>query len=311
MAVTSVREIWDGRGGRSSEAATREYTRTFRVLTDDPTDGPLIVMIGSGLPQVGNAYTESSGAVDLGARCVSVDPQQDQDDPKAWLVTIRYSTAPAAATSGLGAGGKGARGGSGSDPSDDSQNPLLRPAEIGWSFNRYRKPIRKARLYATAGAVNPDFGTVVPVVNSAGDPFDPLPEVDDSRLILTVSRNEATFDPLFAIDYQDAVNSDLFLGAAPRQAKLNLSAKRQWDKVIGPYYAVQYDIEFRREGWLLSLLDAGRHDLNRVVLLDNYGQPYSNDVPLNGFGAKLTTDDYVFMDYVVYEERPFAALNLF
>lgn len=308
-----MREVWGGRTGRSSEGATREYTRVFRVLTDNVLDGPLVVMIGSGLPQVGNAYSEASGAVDLGARVTTVDPVQDQDNPKVWTVTIRYSTAPGPQASGSGSGGKGTKGGSGTDPSEDSRNPLLRPAEVGWSFTRYRKPVRKANLYAIGGAVNSAVDTVVPVVNSAGDPFVPIPEIDDSRLVLSVSRNEATFDPLVAIDYQDAVNSDGFLGAAKRTAKLNLSAKRDWDKVIGPYYKVQYEIEFRREGWLLSILDAGLHDLNGKVLIDTNGQPYSDEVPLNGFGGKLANPDdgYVYLDYIVYKERPFAALNLF
>src|SRR5262249_46326548 len=135
-----------------------------------------------------DTYT-TSAEFDLGALCNSVTCEQNDDAPRRWVVTCEYG--PPTVEQG-----------------QQQENPLLRPAVLTWGFTQNSRAVWKD--------VN---GT--PIQNSAGDAFDPPPEIDDSRPVLTVTRNEAGFNPAIAIQYQDAVNSDQFLGFNAGVVKIN------------------------------------------------------------------------------------------
>src|SRR5207245_2866104 len=71
------------------------------------------------------------------------------------------------------------------------------------------------------------------ILNSAGQYFDPPPMMDDSRPRLSIARNEPVFNPAIAINYQDAVNTDGFLGFTAGQVRVSgISASNESENNI-------------------------------------------------------------------------------
>jgi hypothetical protein len=292
MSIVDVRETFAGREGGVNEKGERTYTRVFRVQTDSAYDGPLFVRLASGVPRIGDVYATST-ELDTGATVRTVDPQQDDDNPRLWIITVAYDSAV--------------------DQEQRDENPLARPAEIAWDFQQYTRAVWKD---ADGKAI----------LNSAGDYFDPPIEVDDSRPVLTITRNEAAFNPALAIDYQDAVNTDPFFGFAARQVKVaKISSQRAFENNVS-YWRTSYEFHMRRDGWKVAVLDQGRRqkgqggdaqgqtDPNKVYqILDGSGQPISDPVPLDGAGRRLASPGPTtakFREFEIYKERPFAAFNL-
>lgn len=286
MAIVSVREVASGRDGSLNNKGERSYSRTFQVVTSDPLDGPLLVRTAAGIPQRGSIYATAT-EFDPGAKVKTVNPAQDADNPKVWTVRVEYDSVT----------------------EDKPENPLDRPAEITWSAAPYSRVVWR------------DVDGKA-ILNSAGSYFDPPLEVDDSRPVLTIVRNEATYNPAVAIDYQDAINSDSWLGFAPRQAKV---AKIEASSAIENdvfYWRVVREFHFRRETWAMSVLDQGRYEKRNdkpvpIKVYTENGTAIPNShvtdpVPLDGAGLRLTNpgpDTAKFLTFKVYKERPFAAFN--
>jgi hypothetical protein len=301
MSVTAVKETWVNRRGAQTDTNS-DYERVFRVLTDNPLDGPVTVLTAPGIPKLLEAYADANGSVDGNAFCNKREPTQDQDDPTTWLVRCYYTT-------------------------DVTQSPWLAPPEVTWGTEKYQRP-----AYAAFNPFypNPNDKSVtqfVPVINSAGEMFDPPPMFDDSRPTLTVRRNELVYNQAIAVLYQDAVNSDNFAGFAPGVAKMD--SITAVSKQAGPitYWEVTYTIHFRREGWALLLLDSGYSEavpdpnnagkLIKRLIYDPSGHPVSSQWPLNGVGQKLVLDttkpineQLVFLSFNVYKALAFADLRL-
>jgi len=257
MAVTLVKEIWTrGREGSYDLKAERTYTRVHQVFTSLVSDDAFVVLAGTGVPRPGDVHPN-----DLGAYCRKVTPRQDDEHPQVWYVTSEYSSKY-------------------ENPDLNEENPTYRPSELNWDFVSYQRPLER------------DL-TGAPIVSSSGEPFDPPVEIDDSRLVLTIVRNELDFDPALALLYQDAVNSDNFLGTYPGQAKVRLKAARQFETGLF-FWRTTYEVQFRREGWDIEVLDRGfyeKYDGRRVPIYDTEThQQVTAPALLNGAGRKLTGD---------------------
>lgn len=292
MAIVSVNEKAGARS-RINEKGETEYTRQFHVVTSSASVGNLAVRTATGIPRRGNVYATPT-EFDTTSVVKEVDAQQDEDNPRKWIVTANYG-----APSG--------------DQDQQNENPLLRPAVLTWGFVQAQKAMYK------------DLDNR-PIANSAHEYFDPPPEVDDSRPVLTVSRNEPSFNPAIAIQYQDAINSDGFLGFQPGQAKVaGISATSQTENNFF-FWHVTYEFHFRRDGWKLALADLGRNELvngKRVAIprRDEQGNKVPDTqvidpVPLNGQGQELEnpTPQSVagvnFPPFNVYKSLSFSPLGV-
>lgn len=283
-SILSVNEIADGRDS-SYDATTndRTYTRVFRVITDSPMVGALAVRTADGLPRRGSIYATDT-EVDLSARVKSIDPSQDSDNAKIWLVRVEYD----------------------SRVEDEPENPLERPPEISWGFAQFQR-IAWRDVDGKA------------IVNSAGEYFDPPIEIDDSRPVLSIVRNEASFNPSLAIEYQDAVNSDSFMGFSAGQAKVSNITARSVREGDYQYWQVAYEFHFRRDGWAVRPLDQGRYSTGRVRIpeIDEDGNEIPDShvidpVPLDGNGQPIDNpgpDNCVFLEFHAYKRRAFSAFN--
>ena len=89
MATIIKGEI-KGRRGRlekTEDGHVYTETRKYIVLSDIRTESPYAVTATSGLPIVGLSVLGSTGA-----RCKSIDPEQDDKNPQKWTVTAEFST---------------------------------------------------------------------------------------------------------------------------------------------------------------------------------------------------------------------------
>jgi hypothetical protein len=294
MAILSVDEITGATSSVNDKGET-EYTRLFRVVTSSPLVANLAVRTAAKIPKIGDVYATTT-EFDATSLCRRVQPQQDSEAPRVWEVRVEYG--PPEAESG-----------------QQNPNPLLRSAVVAWGFTQASRPVWKDK-------------DGKPIQNSAGDWYDPPPEIDDSRPVLTVSRNEPAFNSSIAIAYQDAINSDSFMGFSPGQAKVaGISATSQTENNFF-FWSVTYEFHFRRDGWQVSILDAGRNyktqDGNLApipqlgVKEDGTTFPMKNTavpepIPLDGAGLPIRSpnpSNVKYRDFKVYRELPFANLGV-
>lgn len=163
-----------------------------------------------------------------------------------------------------------------------------------------------------------------PLQSSAGEIFVPPPMTDESKLILTITRNEDINTPVLLTStlFQKAVNLDVFWGLNPGQVKCQcITAQRQNKQLpdgdVFPYLRVTY-LFHAKDTWDIQLLDKGSYYKFRKTAMDPFtkqkfmtddGQP--RDGLLDGFGQKLADGAApVFLTVWPNKRLAFSALNL-
>lgn len=293
MATTLLGEMHGSPEFSETEDGTRTYTRRFRVEATDVADGPKKVAATAGIPRKYNPYSYR-GEVDLAAQVTEIIATREVDAPLFWAVEVRYSTQQ-------------------TDSKDEQENnkpPLERKPKYQWFFVKHQEIVVGGFQNSDSLAAN--FVPNKAVANSAGEVFDPPPMKDAYRLGLRVTRNEATFNPAVALDYQDAVNSDAFLGAAAGQAKINITGSNEVFEKGQRFWNTTYEVLFRKEGWKLRLLDFGNYYLNngeKVFFTDERGHPRKGLLDGNG-GALPDGGQPKFIELDIYQSKPFAPLSL-
>lgn len=289
MSVISARKLWADRDGESSAKEPRRYTESWRVVTDDKTDGVFTVGAGFTLQTgvgIGSTYYE-----DPGAWLQKIRPHNEPFSPYVWIVTCNYSSERETAT----------------DPTDE-------PAIITWSGEQFQKPA----VYDRNGEA---------IVNSAGDFFDDPPQMDDTRVTAQIQKNVAAV-PSWLLTYRDAVNDASFdldgITIAAGVAKLQPPQIGQEQERNGfTFRQITLNMHFRGEGWALRPLDQGyneKADLNaigdelaRVKMLDDKGLEPTRPILLDGNGFRLENPGpttAVFLSFDVYDEKDFSILPL-
>lgn len=255
MAVVSVRELFDGREGETRNDATRRYTRRFLVKTNDTRDGPAVVAASLSVPQLFGRYLAGNDS-DAGALVESVRPRSAGFC--LWHVDVGYSSRS-------------------KDPDRVDPDPLNRAPVFRWGWAKYRKALERD---ANGRAI----------VNSARDPFDPPPEVDDDRRTLSVERYELFYNQELADAYHNAVNSDPFANEPPlawRCLGITGELRPEGDQQV---YLVRYEFERKRGGWRTYILDRGfrkRVAGKLVEIVGKRGGDLTAAVLLNGGGLPL------------------------
>jgi hypothetical protein len=296
MSVTSFNEVFAGRGGRITGMWQRNYRRAWVAQTDDANDDAAVILAYAGCPRLYDVYA-TSNAFDPSAFCKSVTPEQDANSPTIWRVTADYDTI--------------------ADPRKQDANPLNRPSVITWDFSLGSKILEKATfINGTTGAETENSA----VCNSAGEPFETPPEVDDTRVVLQIQKSLPEFNTDLAFEYTNAINNDPWLGGDPYTWKCQgISGRLEYavlDEGAIPFWDVQATFEYRREGWRLELLDAGYHKkngggTNLIVIKDENEQPLTKPRLLDGSGGVLALSGTpVYRKYKAYRELPFGGLAI-
>lgn len=256
MAFT-VTEIGD-RDCDVANSGERTYSRTFRVVSTDMLVGQRAAVTAFGVPELFAAYVTDTES-DLECRVVRKSARPESDDWLRWLVRVEYSSEwiPVLRDqSGIDPATAMDAGSIGADwtppnaptltPAEAAKlNPLFRPAEVAISSQRTTKPFE----FDLDG---------FPVLNAAGETFDPPPTIEDGTTVITITRNVALFDVTTADRYRFSVNSEPFFSFLPGEAMAaNYSATRVYEN--GIYFdRVTWTFECRDGGMeFVSILNQG------------------------------------------------------
>jgi hypothetical protein len=271
----------------------------YRLTTNDATDTPVLWDNDVRIPQYGSAHPHAT-ALDTRTTCLLRRKRYQEGDVQTkWELDCEYDTnAP--------------------DPSRETQDPLDEPPDITYDSERVEV------------AVQYDISTPpVLIANSARDPVDPPPTIEDSIKVVNIEMNVQSFDEADMDTYQHSANSASVWGK-PVNAVLctTIKAKRQYRngvdywrrsmtfKIQGPLQTVLTGGDWTK----LRLLDMGYRQLvttggvqRPVAITSANGHALSKPVYLDGAGAAQPLNvppNFVFLTFTVRKSVDFGPLNL-
>jgi hypothetical protein len=255
MSVISVKETHEGReGDLTADSAT--LRRVFVVQTDNVRDGALTVRDAAGIPALYSTYfdgtTEDARYIARRKTAANLDGSQ-----KAWRVEVEYETL----NSDTG--------------SEASLLPQLRPAEYTWATGSAQQEMLIDKL-------------AQPVENSVGDPFDPPVERNNSFRILTIVRNELSFDAYETGRYVDTLNSAPIFGYEAAEGRIDsIDATVEYDATYGAYWRVTYVIHFRMTAqWAPTIASNRRLQISSGTISDSAPAPGPWDITRRNIGMR-------------------------
>jgi len=311
MGIIGINELAADRSANWSVSGGRNYTVTLDVTTDDQTIGPQAVLLWLELSP-GTHYrfplTTSASEQDLGAflQSVKVDTIESGFEHRVTLEFGPYnSQIDGSATGPL--------------VSQWILSPFEAPPTVRWSSS------------------SEDFACThdrdgKPILNKAGDPFDPPIQIPISTPIANVTRVLKAFDPAFITVFKDSVNETEWLGWAPESVLCQeITADKYYDADWGYLWNVSYQFSFRPSavdmtshgividpGWAVQVLNAGLRQKKlkdaehmiyekRQIMID--GSPISSPENLDENG-KYPADEPVYLSFSVRRTAEFALLGL-
>lgn len=286
-----VQEVMRGRTGEIAADFSHTYARMWQVVFEGPTArfaGPLSAM----------ALVSTMAGVSVGSPYVT----SFESDPYSFL--RKFSAKDDGESDGL-----GFFVGLDYGPWEpQSEDPTENPAEVDVDHSRQER------------IVDEDVVDGGALLNSAEDPFDPPIVADDSRLVLTITRNEYRFNPLLADAVRDTINiADCKIAGTIYRAltlkALAPKASRQFHPRIGFYARVTYQFESNRDTWKGRTLDCGMRKLvagERKAIFTKEGLPVGSPVLLDGTGLPLDPPDAdpVYLVHNKYLPIDFSIFNL-
>ena len=313
MAIVGIaQEMPEQRRSAFLQNNRRQYFRRYLVRTDSKYDGPWLVSNAVGLPAPYAQY-QTITEFDPSARVIRREPTQSPKNWMIWYVDVEYDT----------------------EYERKDGNPFLEPPKIEFDFEPYREPL-PGKPVQTVTSYSSNDQTVVThwgggITNSAGEPFNPPPEREAARPVVTFTRNEPAFSTAIAIMFIDSVNRDAWNNLEPRQALLKgIKAHLEVRKTTTfgqqdiPYFPVTYTFALKRETWDLQILNIGSYYLAQAAVFDADGNVTNapakltdtddsgakKQVLLKADGTKVTDGIPTFRRFRVYKETSFAALNI-
>lgn len=301
MAVEWVRERWDGRQGGGNASAEVSAQKQYLIKTNSKTDSEFDVLSDGLVPAFGDAHPVVPELIIDDIRI-----SQRSESPFFWNLTVKYTNKREGVNAGKldGDTPSTSQGGSGGAASPTSLEP-----EISWSTEQYQVPCDVD--------IN-NYG----VVNSAGDPFDPLPMKDESRLTCTIEIQSATV-PSWLLTYSDAINNTAItidgISIDQYQAKVqSIQVGKVQQLGTETFRTVTLSISILEDTWIKKVLDQGfraaltgadNFALHNIV--DDDGNEISSPALLDGFGFELrnpSADTAVFLPFHIYNEKDFTVL---
>lgn len=281
MAIVSCEEHPGGRGGSLGIDGVRSYSKQYIVITDDPTTTEVEVLAASGLPAIKAEHPADSKAV-----VVKRSPRPYGAGRLVWLVDIEYAS----------------RSGPAENLTFD--RPWNRRPRLRWGSYAVQLPLEEDR--------DGD-----PILNSAGDRYDPPLIVEIHRPTLSVTRYERRYDINKALDYIDTVNElTLMIGGLVTRAEGALLTRFEGADVEVDgvdCWQVDYEIIFAPT-FKRRVLDCGFYALDgtkKTKVTDGNNKDMTEPALLDGAGAVLGFGGTpVYLDFHVYRKVDFGPLGL-
>lgn len=193
-------------------------------------------------------------------------------------------------------------------------SPFMVPWEVSWGSEEEVKEVE-----------DDIFG--YPILNTAGDPFDPPNAIPHADPKLSITRNEASINPFIHDIYAFTVNSDQFIGLAAGQCLMQpiiATRVKQGDLL---FWSVSYNIVIRHprnttpdRAWWTRDLNKGLRARSAVgesaqAITGEEGQTAPEPVLLDEDGLVLSDEriaigDVVWIEKQVYKSAPFSILAL-
>lgn len=306
MAVLYVEELFEGRGGKDTVDKKYEHARVFEVRTDDPADDEMTAGAASGLPRNGDEHPTNSAATMQNISCFNLP-----DDPTLWIVTCEYKT----------------------DLDKDHAKEVAGPNEAGESVEnegavaeRAENPLDRPAVYSVESEQTTEIAEYdwigTEIVNSAGDPYDPPPQIEVSYPVISVEKNFPVGAPILDLGiqalYYDCVNDDVWHGidiGLLRIVKIGTSYNFENGVAFG---RVKFQMKLKWKGWLLKIADAGFNYLTdggtakkRIDVEIGSGIFPDQPTPLNGGGQPLAIGSpVIFNEYQVYRTLSYNVLGI-
>lgn len=320
MAIVYVTErlLHEGHSAKFN-AKSFQVTRVFEVLSDALSDWPMGIRNaedpGSG-PDIPRIGAQHPTVTYMRVRHVTPEPVTNvtmSNGNAGWLFHVRvdYDTATDFSGSSNGSGGQITEG-----ELDFIENPLERPVQLSWNFEKIQIAKTKCTLVNDNGGVDGDWEAADAIVNTAGQTFDP-PLVDDLIVVaITLTRNESSFSLAHAREYVGAVNDDVWLGMPARSVKLDdLVVTRKFESNVW-YWEHTYRLVVHPQNWDdvilnqgLAYIDAGSLKIAKDADDLAHGQPVRLD-----FLGSIITNPATASHYRHFRdttrEKPFDVLGI-
>ncbi len=266
MSVVGIAQERPGspRGNWSDKGAS--FTRKKRVIVSDPADGPIVVFSAPGVAAIGEFYATGNESHPF-AFCKNREAERMGTTWNYWEVTETFETLT-------------------SDQANQQQgheNPLLEIPDIRIRHEKFQEPV--TFLYDSG------TGQIDMVTTTAEEKLSPAPMRDNTRIVLTIARNEIiTANPINTIlGYMDTLNVAEFWGQPARYVKFDGIDVERVTKIntLGEqliYLRVTYTFHIRSD-WDKRFLNAGTYYLinpagdkrdpkNRKSFVSASGTPY-------------------------------------
>jgi hypothetical protein len=288
MSVARVVEAPESPVSEERERGEKRYTRTFRVVTTRPNEEGDAIRADARLPKIGSRFRQ--------AVCIRVTTSRTEA-ATVQIVTAEYSTK---VEPGAGIG--------------SVDQIFAAPSIQTWSVIR-------GQMTTAVDAKGK------PYVNTLGDPFDPPPPKDVTRLHLSLRKNKHYYYPREMLAYADKVNTDPWLGFQPGEAKCaGIPATEVWENNLH-YWIVNYEFDFLllkklpdselKAGFQpIQLLNAGGRyydeDADKIkVADDDHETAYNGLMRLAADSTKVTQKGRShWLMFYPYETLPFGPLAL-
>lgn len=309
MAVVSVREIIPP-GGEHQGVARLETERHLLVETNDKSDTEITIYASGLIPGYLSPHPQLSRATVRRVRM----KREGGEASLFWRAVISYSTAPFDEQQLQFA-------------EESNLSPLDRRARLSLEAVSTRKFDEKGYL------IDKDTGLPAaektPILNSAGEPFEPSPghDIDWSQWLVNIEKNVDQW-PLWLTDYENSINDSVvviatrvFLPATLKLERMRLSDLKNENNI--QFYTLSFSLRYDSGGWDQEWLDQGFNEREIVPgtttakLVPIYvkgGEPARPQL-LDGYGAKLEFDENgnrtpVYRKYRRYEAKDFNILPL-
>lgn len=254
MSVTSATVINDT--GTVTDDFHVEYSLTYQVITSTAADGPQVVLAYMrGIVPYGSTYARGNDS-DSNAVCRFIgNARRIVSDAKtsgkfAWNVDVRYST-------------KGTK----NDPADQPGDPLSWAWRVSGAYGSGQKWVTK------------DIDDRA-IANSADEPFEDVPPIDDPLIVLRLEKNTPTISLQQWSEARGKVSETTLWGLEPRRVKLKQwTWTPQWTSSGVAYIANQFEVEIYFDGYYYEPADAG---FREFVGLNTDGSPNYEPILIKG-----------------------------
>lgn len=303
MAIIWVHEALASGSGYGDSESGRNYTRIFDVLTDSFDDNALTVSAADdGTLAIPSAYSyfAKGNDTDYGSVVTRIAPERDQQYPLLWHVRVEYTVLRPNTSDGTWPGGT------------IDVTGLLPSIRI-WGI-----PVTEVLREDVNGNA---------IVNSAGQPYNPLPEDIYYLKAIEVQTHLRSYNLDYWTAYEDSTNADTIWGRAPGTLLMvgPPNGTRKIDR-YGTYWEVRLEIHWNKKGWKKRVPDMGKVKtvsengeppttstpaVGVMPITDKAGRPVTDDVPLDGNGQPLAHGQpWVFHQWTIKSPMAWAPLNL-